>query len=55
MSHALVTGLAGRGMIVNEADTESVCRRLGGSYARWKRELGGTAWGLLEAHAGPFA
>ena len=55
MNHALVAGLAGRGMIVNEADTASFRRRLGGFYARWKRELGTTAWSLLEAHAGPLA
>ena len=53
-NHALVEGPAARGMIVNEADAGSFRRRLGGFYARWKREFGATAWGLLEAHAGPL-
>lgn len=54
-NHALVEGLAARGMIVNAADAGSFRRRLGGFYARWKREFGPAAWNLLEAHAGPLA
>src|SRR5574341_230669 len=54
MNAALVAGLARRGMRVNDVDRESVRRRLGGFYARWKRELGPTAWSVLEAHTGPL-
>lgn len=52
---ALVMRLGARGLIVNRADAASMRRRLGGFYARWKREFGATAWGLLEAHTGPLA
>ena len=45
--------LAGRGMKFNIADTTSFRRLLsGGFYARWKSELGATAWGLLELTTG---
>ena len=55
MNRSLFAGLAARGMIVNEADAASFRRRLGGFYARWKREFGPAAWSLLEAHTGPLA
>ncbi|MBI4247386.1 MAG: TRAP transporter substrate-binding protein [Candidatus Rokubacteria bacterium] len=51
---ALRTRLAERGMIVNEADRASIRARLGPFYARWKREFGAAAWGLLEADVGPL-
>lgn len=51
---ALPTHLAERGMRVNTADHDSIRARLGDFYARWKREFGPTAWGLLEAAAGPL-
>jgi tripartite ATP-independent transporter DctP family solute receptor len=51
---ALVAGLAGRGLAVNAADTAGMRARLGPFYARWKRELGATAWGLLEDATGPL-
>lgn len=42
-----------RGMIVNEADTAGFRAKLAGDfYRRWKNELGGTAWKLLEAQVG---
>jgi len=50
---ALATGLAARGLVVNTADTTGMRRRLGGFYARWRRELGARAWALLEAVVGP--
>jgi tripartite ATP-independent transporter DctP family solute receptor len=49
---ALAEGLRGRGLLVNRADTTDMRRRLGDFYARWKREFGAKAWGLLQAHAG---
>jgi len=54
-NRGLVAGLARRGMAVDEPDRGSFRRRLGGFYARWRRELGARAWGLLEAHAGVLA
>ena len=51
----LETRLTERGMRFNPADTGSFRRALsGGFYARWKRELGTTAWGLLEQEIGPL-
>jgi TRAP-type C4-dicarboxylate transport system substrate-binding protein len=50
----LVTGLARRGVRVNEADTAGMRARLGAFYARWKREVGTRAWSLLEAETGPL-
>lgn len=51
----LQTRLARRGMQFNTADTASFRRRLGaGFYARWKKELGSTAWSLLEKEVGPL-
>lgn len=45
--------LAARGMKFNAADTAGFRRRLaGGFYARWKSQLGVTAWGLLEKVVG---
>lgn len=51
---ALRTRLPARGMIANDADRESIRARLGPFYARWRREFGATAWGLLEGHVGPL-
>lgn len=51
---ALLTGLARRGLIVNQADTESFRRRLGPFYARWRNTFGAKAWSLLEARVGPL-
>lgn len=45
--------LAGRGMKFNTADTTGFRRLLEGDfYARWKAQLGATAWGLLERGVG---
>lgn len=42
-------------MVVNIADTQSFRALLAGDfYRRWKAELGGTAWKLLEAQVGPL-
>jgi tripartite ATP-independent transporter DctP family solute receptor len=49
---ALVGTLAGRGMIVNRADTAGFRAPLGPFYARWKRAFGARAWSLLEAETG---
>ena len=51
---ALRARLAERGMIVNAADRAGIRARLGAFYARWKREFGSKAWGLLEAQVGPL-
>lgn len=49
----LETRLAQRGMQFNTADTSSFRRLLSADfYARWKKELGATAWGLLEQEVG---
>jgi TRAP-type transport system periplasmic protein len=52
---ALVATLAERGMRVNTAVTAAMRARLGPFYARWKREFGPRAWGLLEATTGPLS
>ena len=45
--------LKARGMLANNADTDSFRTRLGGEfYRRWKAQLGATAWNLLEAQVG---
>jgi len=44
--------LRAKGMIVNEADTGGFKRPLAGFYARWKKNYGAKAWGLLEARVG---
>jgi TRAP-type C4-dicarboxylate transport system substrate-binding protein len=49
---ALIDKLKRQGMIVNTPDTASMRAKLGPYYARWKNELGATAWGLLEAKVG---
>ena len=55
LNTALQTRLAERGMRFNHADTSSFRHALvGGFYARWKRELGSTAWRLLEQEIGPL-
>lgn len=56
LNKALETRLVERGMTFNTADIASFRRRLGdGFYARWKAELGQTAWTLLENEIGPLA
>ena len=40
------------GMTFNTAETRSMRARLGPYYARWKSELGSTAWNYLEASVG---
>jgi tripartite ATP-independent transporter DctP family solute receptor len=50
---ALEQQLQARGMTFNTADTTSFRRRLGAAfYARWKAQLGSTAWRLLEQETG---
>jgi TRAP-type transport system periplasmic protein len=44
--------LARRGMVVNNADTESFRSKLGPFYARWREKAGPAAWHLLETYAG---
>jgi hypothetical protein len=44
--------LAGFGMIVNTADTESFRAKLGAFYGRWREQAGAAGWRLLEAYAG---
>ena len=48
--------LAAGGIKFTRPDIAGFRARLaGGFYARWKKELGATAWNLLEAGAGPLA
>src|SRR5438105_1291751 len=44
--------LAGRGMTVNTADTDSFRAKLGPFYARWRERAGPATWRLLETYAG---
>ena len=41
-----------QGMAMNQTDVTSFRDKLGPYYARWKQELGTTAWGLLESAVG---
>jgi tripartite ATP-independent transporter DctP family solute receptor len=43
--------LAGHGMLVNTADTDSIRARLGDFYARWRARFDPTVWKLLEEAA----
>ena len=53
LNRELETRLAQRGMVFTRPDSASFRARLaGGFYARWKSELGQTAWDLLEGAAG---
>jgi tripartite ATP-independent transporter DctP family solute receptor len=45
-------GLAGHGMVVNEADKASFRPQLAAFYGRWKQHVGQKAWSLLEGHVG---
>jgi TRAP-type transport system periplasmic protein len=52
----LETTLANRGIRFNTADTDTFRRKLGaGFYQRWRKQLGETAWSLLEAEVGRLA
>ena len=51
-SDAYTDKLKRQGLTVNTSDTTSMRARLGAYYARWKKELGSTAWDLLEARVG---
>ena len=44
--------LAGKGMMVNTADTDSFRTWLGEFYKRWRDNVGPAAWQLLETYAG---
>jgi tripartite ATP-independent transporter DctP family solute receptor len=53
LNRELETTLAKRGQVFNRADVATFRRRLGdGFYQRWKKQLGDTAWNLLEAQVG---
>jgi tripartite ATP-independent transporter DctP family solute receptor len=53
---ALERGLATRGMVFNTTDIATFRARLtSGFYARWKSEIGRTAWSLLEKEVGTMA
>jgi TRAP-type transport system periplasmic protein len=47
--------LKSQGFVFNTANTATMRARLGPYYARWKSELGSTAWSLLEATVGKLA
>lgn len=56
LNAGLATSLQQRGMVFNTADAASFRARLaGGFYRRWKDELGGRVWSLLEAEVGTLA
>lgn len=54
MNDTLAPILVGRGMILTHTDIETFKQELiaDGFYARWKSQLGATAWNLLEHHVG---
>jgi TRAP-type transport system periplasmic protein len=53
LNNSLEPKLKERGMIFNVADTDSFRKKLaGGFYPRWKKELGSTAWDILEKQVG---
>ena len=53
LNRALERKLAQRGMQFTRPDTASFRAKLaGGFYTRWKKELGATAWAMLEAQVG---
>jgi tripartite ATP-independent transporter DctP family solute receptor len=52
LNERLRKDLLARGMIFNEADTESFRGRLGPLYAKWKGIVGPRAWELLEQAGG---
>ena len=56
MNRTLAARFAARGMTVTQTDTGTLKARLhdSGFYARWKAQLGRTAWDLLEAQVGPI-
>ena len=43
------------GMQMNTADTSTFRAKLGGYYAKWKREFGAAAWATLEQYGGKLA
>ena len=49
---SLANKLVREGLKPNTVDTSGIRARLGPYYARWKKEFGATAWGLLEQYAG---
>jgi TRAP-type transport system periplasmic protein len=53
LNASLEPKLKERGMVFNTADVESFKAKLaGGFYPRWKKELGTTAWEILESQVG---
>lgn len=52
LTTTLVDKLHRQGMAVNDTDVTSFREKLGPYYARWKQELGPTAWTLLENAVG---
>ena len=49
---AVFDKLKRQGLVANAADVNSMRRRLGSYYSRWKAELGATLWNLLEDAVG---
>lgn len=44
--------LSRRGMQINDVDTAPFRSKLGAFYTRWKKDLGDSAWAMLEQHSG---
>ena len=49
---SLTSKMQRHGLVVNTPDRASMRAKLGPYYERWKKELGNTAWDLLEANVG---
>ena len=57
LNGGLVDQLKAKGLAVNTPDTDSFRAKLreAGFYAKWKQQIGGDAWTLLEHYAGTLA
>lgn len=52
LNDSLADKLRRQGLVFNSADTATMRARLASYYARWKKELGSTAWDMLEEKVG---
>lgn len=41
-----------QGLLFNDIDVQSFRNELGSFYPRWKKQIGSTAWNILESHVG---
>jgi TRAP-type transport system periplasmic protein len=54
LNEELRTGLASKGMVINEVDRASFKPALTAFYPRWREAIGRRTWDLLVAHTGPL-